>query len=180
MSDAPTIYAFIDSQNLNRGIRAQGWALDFRRFREYLRREYGVSKAYLFIGMVAAEESLYTNLQSMDYIVIFKPTLENAEGEVKGNVDADLVLHAMIEYPNYDKAIIVSGDGDFHSLVKHLADQGKLEKLLVPNWRYSSLMKEFEPSIVRVDQLKRQLELRRRKKSTPKPEQTSSNPPATS
>jgi uncharacterized LabA/DUF88 family protein len=38
-------------------------------------------------------------------------------GRVKGNVDAELVLHTMIEYDNYSKAIIISGDGDFFCLV---------------------------------------------------------------
>jgi uncharacterized LabA/DUF88 family protein len=47
-------------------------------------------------------------------------------GKVKGNVDAELVLHAMIEYPNYDKALIVTGDGDFFCLVEYLIKQDKL------------------------------------------------------
>lgn len=46
--------------------------------------------------------------------MILKPTMELPDKTVKGNVDAELVLHTMIQYPNYDKAIIVSGDGDFH------------------------------------------------------------------
>ena len=35
----PNKYAFIDSQNLNLGVRDQGWKLDFRRFRVYLWRK---------------------------------------------------------------------------------------------------------------------------------------------
>ena len=30
----------------------------------------------------------------------------------KGNVDAELVLHTMIQWSSFDKAIIISGDGD--------------------------------------------------------------------
>ena len=61
----------------------------------------------------------------------------------KGNCDADLVLRAMIEYPNYDKAVIVSGDGDYYSLVDYLKSKGKLEQLLIPNeFRYSALLKK--------------------------------------
>ena len=111
------IYAFIDSQNLNLGVRSQGWKLDWRKFRQYLRNKYFVVKAYLFIGQVAGNEALYAFLQECDYILIFKPTLEHREKDkviIKGNVDAELVLHSMIQYKNYDKAVIVSGDGDFH------------------------------------------------------------------
>lgn len=42
------------------------------------------------------------------------------DGKRKGNVDAELVLQAMIEYPNYERAIIVTGDGDFGCLVRYL------------------------------------------------------------
>ncbi len=110
-------YAFIDSQNLNLGIRSQGWKLDFATFRRYLRDKYNVEKAFLFIGYRHGNEKLYTNLQVAGYLLVFKPTLEVDQGKeafVKGNVDAELVLHTMIEYANYKAAVIVSGDGDFH------------------------------------------------------------------
>ena len=113
-------FAFIDSQNLNLGIQSQGWKLDWRKFRQYLRDKYQISKAYLFIGYVDGNSPLYTYLQTVGYILIFKPTLELPDGKVKGNVDAELVLHTMIEYPNYTKAMIVSGDGDFYCLVEYL------------------------------------------------------------
>jgi uncharacterized LabA/DUF88 family protein len=142
-------YAFIDSQNLNLAIRDQGWILDFERFRRYLFDKYDVAKAFLFIGYIPTNQTLYTSLQQQGYIVVFKPTLILSSGKVKGNVDAELVLHAMIEYPNYDRAVIVSGDGDFHCLIKHLRDRNKLEKLIIPNQRkYSSLLREFIPRYV--------------------------------
>lgn len=66
------------------------------------------------------------------------------EVKTKGNVDAELVLHSMIEYQNYEKAVIVSGDGDFHCLIKYLLKQEKLEKLVIPNkYKYSSLLRKF-------------------------------------
>ncbi len=136
------IYAFIDSQNVNLAIQSQGWKLDFARFRRYLTDKYQVAQAFLFIGYVATNESLYTFLQKAGYILIFKPTLHLPGGAVKGNVDAEMVLHAMIEYPNYKQAIIVTGDGDFYCLVKYLNGQGKLLRLLIPDSKkYSALLK---------------------------------------
>ena len=156
-------YAFIDSQNLNLGVRSQGWQLDFRKFRQYLRNKYNVIKAYLFIGQVAGNESLYAFLQECGYILIFKPTLEhrdNSKTKIKGNVDAELVLHTMIEYKNYHKAVIVSGDGDFHCLVEYLDKQSKLLKILAPTRHYSSLLRKFNNKnyIVRIDLLRNSLE----------------------
>jgi uncharacterized LabA/DUF88 family protein len=126
-------YAFIDSQNVNLSIREQGWVLDFHRFRLYLSRKYGVAKAFIFIGYVAEHQTLYAHLQRDGYELVFKPTLKLPAGGTKGNVDAELVLHAMIEYPNYDRALIVTGDGDFYCLVEYLAKMDKLLKLMIPN-----------------------------------------------
>lgn len=135
-------YAFIDSQNVNLSIRELGWALDFRRFRKYLSDKYQISKAFLFIGFVEGNNDLYKSLQDSGFICIFKPTLKYKDGTTKGNCDAELVLQAMIELKNYDKAVIVTGDGDFYCLVKYLIEQSKLEVLMIPNKeKFSALLK---------------------------------------
>lgn len=153
-------YAFIDSQNLNLGVRSQGWKIDYRKLRLYLKNKYNVAEAYLFIGHMSGNEMLYKYLQKCGFILIFKPTLEIKKAGktiVKGNVDAELVLHTMIEYNRFHKAIIVSGDGDFHCLIEHLVEKGKLERLLTPNSKYSSLLRKFHNYIARVDLLKEKL-----------------------
>ena len=143
----PNNYAFIDSQNLNLAIRGLGWKIDWKRFRVYLKDKYKVTKAYLFIGYRGGNEKLYTFLQESGYICIFKPTLELPDKTVKGNVDAELVLHAMIQIRDYTKAIIVSGDGDFHCLAEYLISIDKLEAMLIPNeFSYSSLLKTLNTS----------------------------------
>lgn len=155
-------YAFIDSQNINLSIQALGWTLDFRKFRRYLMDKYGVSKAFLFIGYVPENQSLYTNLQKAGYIVIFKPTLSLPSGKVKGNVDAELVLHAMIEYENYDKALIATGDGDFYCFVDYLMKNHKLLYIMIPNKnRYSSLFRKMRRYVVFMNNLKGKLAYRR-------------------
>lgn len=152
-------YAFIDSQNLNLSIRDQGWVLDFRKFRQYLHGKYGATKAFLFIGYVYENQGLYTNLQKAGYILVFKPTLKLPSGKAKGNVDAELVLHAMIEYQNYDKALIVTGDGDFYCLLDYLAKNDKLLKLMIPNKNsFSSLFRKMMPHIVFMNNLRSRLE----------------------
>lgn len=59
MRELKNNYAFIDSQNLNLSIRGLGWLLDFKRFRKYLEDKYCVRKAFIFVGYVATNESLY-------------------------------------------------------------------------------------------------------------------------
>ncbi len=164
------IYAFIDSQNLNlsvlneikniktKKIIYQGWKLDFKRFFVYLKQKYNVDKAFLFIGHKPEYESLYRSLKNWGFHIIFKPTLDHA-GKTKGNVDAELVLHSMIEFKNYNKAIIISGDGDFHCLIEYLEKENKLFRILVPNeFSYSSLLRKFNRKIAFISRLKSKLE----------------------
>lgn len=150
-----TVYAFIDSQNLNLGVRSVGWKIDYPRFRLFLRNKYQVEKAFMFIGMIGNNQALYTKLQAAGFILIFKPTVQYfKEGKqaVKGNVDAELVLHAAaIEYQDYDQAIIVTGDGDFACLMEFLKNRNKLKVILTPNRRYSSLLAPYKQYVVRVD-----------------------------
>jgi uncharacterized LabA/DUF88 family protein len=170
-------FAFIDNQNLNLGIQKLGWKMDWRKFRAFLKDEYGVTSAYMFIGYMPENEDLYNQMHDAGYLVVLKPTLEMfktpVEGQpekpeakdenkpaVKGNVDAELVLYAVKEMPNYDKAVLISGDGDFFSLLEYLRDQGKLANLMVPNRQYSTLLKPFEDCLVRLDQKKRELSYR--------------------
>ena len=160
-------YAFIDSQNLNLSIRSLGWKLDFARFRVYLKEKYEVEKAFLFIRYVEGNNDLYVSLQSAGFLCVFKPTLEYKDGTTKGNCDAELVLHAMIEYPNYDKAIIVTGDGDFYCLVQYLIEKGKFERVVIPNlFKYSALLKRFgRKQLSFMNDLRNKLEYK--KKRTP-------------
>lgn len=161
-------YAFIDAQNLHMAIGEMGWKIDYKRFRIYLKEHYNSKKAYMFMGFKPAEQQMYNFLQDSGFTLIFKPILELRSGEVKGNCDAELVLQAMIDYKRYDKAIIVSGDGDFHCLVKYLQEKEKLETVLVPTAKNcSSLIKKaLKGNLTLVSDLKKKLEYKKRRKKS--------------
>lgn len=158
-------YVFIDSQNLNLAILDLGWKLDYKRFRIYLADKFNVKKAFLFIGYVEKNKSLYKFLKKSGYELIFKPTLKykkDRQSFIKGNVDAELVLHTMIELKNFDKAIIVSGDGDFYCLIEYLIKQKKLENVVVPNFfKFSALLRKFMPKLVFINRLRNKLEYKK-------------------
>jgi len=65
--------------------------------------------------------------------------------KTKGNIDAELVLYAAaIEYQQYHKAVIVSGDGDFYCLYEFLDQRNKLLRIIIPNRKSeSSLLRKF-------------------------------------
>lgn len=177
------VYAFIDSQNLNVGTQKFGWKMDWQKFRKFLADEYGVTKAFMFIGYVPEFEPLYEQLHEAGYAIVLKPTYdmtrpqpdpnapdskkrdekEEDKKPVKGNIDADLVLWAMKELSNYDKAVLVSGDGDFFSLVEYLESKQRLAHILTPSFQYSQLYNKFESYIVRLDQHRHELRYHDRK-----------------
>lgn len=176
------VYAFIDNQNLNATVQNLGWKIDWRKFRRFLSERFHVSQAYMFIGYVPEFEDMYEKLHDAGFNIVLKQTYDmtkprteeeqksdeekdaDRERHIKGNVDTELVLWAMKELPNYNKAVLVSGDGDFFSLVEYLEEKGKLAKILTPSWQYSGLFNRYENYIVRIDKNRRELEYRKARK----------------
>ncbi len=155
-------YAFIDGNNLYLGIKNQGIKLDYRKFRLYLKNKFHVDKAFLFIGYDETQSLMYQALQSYGFILVFKPTVaytdEKGKRQMKGNVDAELVLQASaIDFNNYNQAIIVSSDGDFACLMRFLEKHGKLARIITPTQRYSKLLSPFRSYITRLDNIKSHL-----------------------
>ena len=168
MKKPQTNYAFIDGNNLHLSVIYIGWRLDYRKFRQYLADKYDVVQAYYFIGEVPGMEQLYSNLRKYGFDLIFKPPIKDKHGNYKGNVDAELVLQAMIDFDNYDGAVIVTSDGDFSCLVKYLNRAGKLKRLLAASKGGCSkyLRKEAGSKVDYMDNLKPKLE-HKKVKSTP-------------
>lgn len=168
-----TVYAFIDSQNLNLGVSKdifrgnkrvyKGWIMDYKKFSRYLFDKFHVTKALLFIGYIPKYQSLYQSLTRFGYKLIFKPVVLNSDNRYKGNIDAELVLHCCnIEFDKYDRAVIVSGDGDFYCLHSFLSKKNKLEKILIPNSKSeSSLLKDYGKYKVYLEYEKEKLELKK-------------------
>lgn len=106
---------------------------------------------------------------------------DESDKHIKGNIDADLVLFAMKELPHYGQAIIVSGDGDFYTLVEYLEQQGKLKHILTPNQHYSGLYNAFDKYVVTLDKKRHQLAYRdrrsRRKKTSSQPSKQQKSQP---
>jgi uncharacterized LabA/DUF88 family protein len=145
-------FAYIDGANLHRGVATLGWRLDYARFRVWLTEKYGVSRAYLFIGLIQKYSGLYKYLQEAGFTLVFKDTTYDGNGKPKGNCDADLVVQVMQDCyeNNFEKAVIVSSDGDYASLVKLLKEKNRLEIILSPSIenKCSLLLKRTDAPIV--------------------------------
>ncbi len=85
--------------------------------------------------MAPTYKELYKYLQEAGFTLIFKEVIYDGDGKSKGNCDADLVLNvARGAYENkFDKAVIVSSDGDFAGLIEFLKERSKLRIVLSPH-----------------------------------------------
>jgi hypothetical protein len=133
-------YAFIDAQNLHQSSKHWGWKLDYLKLREFLRGEFNVTVAYLFLGYIHENQEIYRNLQKQGYVLVFKETGEHEE-HIKGNCDVEMAMQALIDIPEYNKAVLVTGDSDFTPLVRYLTSNNRLISLLIPNNKiYSNIL----------------------------------------
>lgn len=162
-------YAFIDAQNLYYGMKNLGWKLDYKRFRIYLKEKYSVEVAYLFMGEIPENNSLYLSLQKAGFILYYKEILKVKDGKIKGNVDAELVLQAMIDYFDYDKAVIISSDGDFACLVNYLYSKDKLQVVMSPHIETCSILlkKSAKERITFMKELRGKIEYKPKNEKAP-------------
>lgn len=162
-------FAYIDGANLYRGIESLGWNMDYQRFRVWLFEKYGVKSAYLFIGLIPKYKRLYKYLQESGFTLVFKEVIYDVGGKPKGNCDADLVLQAARDtYENkFDKAIIVSSDGDYAGLVQFLLEKQKLWTVISPSEqnKCSILLKRTGVKIAYINDQRSHIELFQKEKA---------------
>lgn len=137
-------YAFIDGQNLHMGTTKTdpSWKIDFKKFRIFLKDRYRVEIAYYFLGCVIEEKrDLYLKIQEAGFILVFREHNAAMIGKKKGNVDADIVFSIMkklYEKEDFDKIVLISGDGDYKRMVDFLIEEKRFKKVLFPNKKFAS------------------------------------------
>ena len=127
-------WAYIDGSNLHNGVKNLGWDFDYARFRVWLSEKYLVGRAYIFLGMIPRHRDLYDYLEDCGYILVFKEVVYDRYGKVKGNCDADLIVHVMEDFHEnrYAEMVLVSSDGDYVPLVKFLMHKNAFHTIISP------------------------------------------------
>ena len=169
MKNTQNNYAYIDGANLHKGISSLGWVLDYARFRVWLKEKYSVEKAYLFIGLIPGFTDLYKYLQESGFILVYKEVVYDKVGKPKGNCDADLVLQVVCDCyeEKYERAVIVTSDGDYASLIKFLKEKEKILTILspAPHKQCSVLLKRTNVPIAYLSDQKSILEAHKKEKA---------------
>jgi uncharacterized LabA/DUF88 family protein len=129
----PKIALFIDGANLYATSKALGFDIDYRRLlAEFQSRGYLVRALY-YTTLVENDEycsirPLVDWLDYNSYSVVTKPAREFTDAmgrrRIKGNMDIELTIDALEIADKVDQVYLMSGDGDFRSLVAALQRRG--------------------------------------------------------
>ena len=89
----------------------------------------------------------YLKLKEFGYDLYLKPVKlykqEDGTTKRKANCDVDMAFYLMREKDNFDKVVILSGDGDFLPVLKYLKNQGKEIIVLARGPRTAKEIKQF-------------------------------------
>jgi uncharacterized LabA/DUF88 family protein len=125
---------FIDGSNLYATTKTIGLDIDYKRLLQYFEENTRFIRALYYTAITDDQEysSIRPLIDWLDYngfTLVTKPTKEFTDSQgrrkIKGNMDIDLAVGAMILADHLDHIIIFSGDGDFRCLVEALQYRGK-------------------------------------------------------
>jgi len=141
-------FAFIDGANLHFTYENLDWEIDYSKLLILLRSKFDVTFAYYFLGNIKESSKLYKDLESDGYNLKLKdPTKYTTEEEYcpycwkviapefiryKSDCDSFMTLEVISNMSIYDKAVIITSDGDFSELVKELVRKDKLRLVFAP------------------------------------------------
>ena len=98
------VFVYIDGNNLYKNIKKYfEWSLDYEKFYIFLTEKHKANEIYLFIGYIEQNKALYKYLSSIGYALVFKETIPDEQGNIKGNCDGDMILHIVRDYYENEK-----------------------------------------------------------------------------
>jgi len=104
----------------------------------------------LLIGRHLQRVKFYMRLQSFDYQLHLKPVKlydqEDGSTKRKANCDVDMTFQLMKEKNNFDRVVVLSGDGDFLPVLKHLREVHKEVIVLSRSERTAKEIRQFAGS----------------------------------
>jgi uncharacterized LabA/DUF88 family protein len=122
----PRVGLFVDVQNVFYGARQQNARLDFEALLETVTRGRRLirASAYVVESRDINQAGFISLLQQKGYEVKRKPLKVRADGSWKGDWDMAIALDILDTCETLDVVVLVTGDGDFTSLVHRVKARG--------------------------------------------------------
>ena len=117
------IAIFADVQNIYYTTRdAYQRQFDYRAFWQLISSQGEISAAFAYAidRNDSKQKSFQKALESIGFCVKLKPYIQRSDGSAKGDWDVGITIDVMEHANDVDKIILLSGDGDFDLLLKHV------------------------------------------------------------
>lgn len=124
MPSANRIAVLVDVQNIYYTTRDTfGRAFNYRALWKSISQqgEIVVANAYATDKGDDGQHKFQSALRHIGFNVRLKPYIQRADGSAKGDWDVGITIDALEAAPAVDTLILLSGDGDFDRLLKHVA-----------------------------------------------------------
>jgi uncharacterized LabA/DUF88 family protein len=125
---------FIDGANLYATAKALGFDIDYKRLLGFFRKRSRLLRAIYYTALM--DDAEYSPIRPLidwldynGYKVVTKPAKEFTDSmgrrKIKGNMDIELAIDVMQLADSLDHVVLISGDGDFRSLVAAVQAKGR-------------------------------------------------------
>jgi len=131
---------YIDAQNLHKKTLEYRWLIDWQRFYVYLKQNCKADVIYYAIWYIQKYDGLYKYLSFIWYTMLFKEVTVLHDGTIKWNVDIDIAIRAIFDFFEewLTKAIVVSNDWDYNTLVDALKKRNVFDCVMVAYYTTAS------------------------------------------
>ncbi len=120
---------FVDVQNIYYTCRqAFGRQFNYRTLWQHLSERYDIQLAYAYAIQRSDDQQhkFQSALKHIGFDVKLKPFIQRSDGSAKGDWDVGITIDIMEAAPNVDHVILLSGDGDFELLIRHIKNKYQL------------------------------------------------------
>ena len=145
-----------------------GWFFDPAKLLKVLRGDDELTDAFWYMGLKkqpdARDENFIRFLSYAGFVVRtkgLKTIFDNETGGTtqKANLDIEIAMDMFNTIDNYDKAILLSGDGDFERALELLRSRGRqLTVVSTQNWISAELRMAMGSHFVDLQDLRAQIE----------------------
>lgn len=128
------IAIFIDGANMFYAQRKMGWHIDYKKVYDFYANQAQVYNAFYYTSVTnppdPGMEGFLRALTGMGYTVrrkTVKEITDQESGQIirKANLDIEIVIDMLTTADLYDRAALITGDGDFERAVEYLRGRGK-------------------------------------------------------
>ena len=160
-------YTFIDASNIIYGASDNRWKVDFNKLIRYLKTRYSSSRVLYYAGLDnenIKQIKFYEKLQELGYTLRLVPVKKFKDGKKKADIDSRMTFEMMRYFSDYDRVVVMTGDGDFYWVLEYLLVKKQDVKLIAHSDSTARELKQlFSHKFTNIEDIKSLIKLSAKK-----------------